>query len=633
MALAGLILAQTANGDLESGLVSYLEFESDASSSSLTTGPDAILQQGATAGSPGGIRGNALLLDAGAGNQHALVPLPFGPGTDLEQSFTISVWYNLNDSPAPNGSSRYFVFESDTNFEVSYGLRNLGLGEPGINDGQVFTGGGTSSPIADAGLSGWQHVVKTYQTEGDVVTIRTFLNGNETRTLNSGALSFAATGFHFGAARSGADNRGFDGLMDEIAVWNRPLTDEEVFEVFQRGEAGQALATSDPADPAPSIVSFEATPASVEQGGEVSLSWEVTGATSVWISGLGTVEAQSSQPVTVENDLELIMIALNGNSEATSRLTVEATEPPADLRNGLVAYYRVDADFSNDPAASGPDAVGVNEAVAGATGGLVGNALQLATPTNQHLNTPLSFGGAASDLGDSFTISAWYQLNDPPVASGSGRYFVFEASENFDISFGLRDLGIGEAGINDGQTFTQGGTSQNYADSGVPGWHQVVQRYLSVGGITSIETFVDGIFLGSIDNATSNISGIGINFGAPRSSVSDRGFDGLMDEMAAWSRPLTDSEIALTFELGSAGVGILDSLAPLRITSMGYDPVSGIGTLEFVSSIGATYAIDRSFDLEIWNELEDNYQATEELSVFEDAGAGPTAYYRVRRIN
>lgn len=633
LAFFGLTLTPWAGARIQDGLISYLEFEAEATTNALTAGPDGILQLGATAGAPGGLRGNALLLDASAGNQHVLLPLAFGPGTDLGQDFTISAWYKLNDLPADNGSSRYFVFESDINFEVSYGLRNLGLGEPGINDGQVFTGGGGSIGVPDAGLSGWQHVLATYAIEGETMTVRTFINGSEIQSLTSGALSFAASGFHFGAARAGADNRGFDGLMDEVAVWDRSLTEEEIYEVYLRGEAGEGLATSDPADPAPQIVSFEATPASVERGGEVTLSWDVTGSSSVWISGLGSVEAQSSQVVTVDTELEFTMVALNGSSSTSAFLTVEPIDPPADLRGKLVAYYRLDTDFANDPAASGVDASGMNEPTVGAPGGLVGNALKLETPTNQHLTAPISYGGLASDLGDSFTISVWYQLNNPATASGSGRYFVFESSENYDLSFGIRDLGTGEPGINDGQTFTQGGASQGYPDSALPGWHQVLQRYTAIDGVTTIETFVDGIFQGAVQNATSNISGLGINFGAPRSTVVDRGFDGFLDEIALWARPLTDEEIALTYELGRAGAGVVDSLGPLSITSVTYDAGTGVGALEFVSMPGATYAIDRSFDLEIWNEIEDNYQATGELSTFQDSGAGPSAYYRVRRLN
>lgn len=629
----GLTLAPWAGARIQDGLISYLEFEVEATTAAVTAGPDGLLQSGATAGAPGGLRGNALLLDASAGNQHVLLPLAFGPGTDLGQDFTISAWYKLNDLPAENGSSRYFVFESDLNFEVSYGLRNLGLGEPGINDGQVFTGGGGSIGVPDAGISGWQHVLATYAVEGDTMTVRTFINGSEIQSLTSGALSFAASGFHFGAARAGADNRGFDGLMDEVAVWDRPLTEGEIYEVYLRGEAGEALTSSDPADPAPEIVFFEATPATVERGGEVTLSWEVTGSNSVWISGLGLVDAQSSEMVTVNTDLEFTIVALNGNSSASSLLTVKPTDPPADLRNELVAYYRLDTDFANDPAASGADALGVNDPTVGAPGGLVGNALELETSTNQHLNAPLSYGGAASDLGDSFTVSAWYQLNDPATPSGSGRYFVFESSENYDISFGIRDLGIGEPGTNDGQTFTQGGASQGYPDLALAGWHQVLQRYTAIDGITTIETFGDGIFLGAVQNATSNISGLGINFGAPRSTVVDRGFDGLLDEIALWARPLTDEEIALTYELGRGGAGVVDSPAPLVITSLTHEAKTGVTSFVFVSLVGATYAIDRSFDLEIWNEIEDNYQATSELSTFQDAGAGPTAYYRVRRLN
>ncbi|MDB2673695.1 LamG domain-containing protein [Akkermansiaceae bacterium] len=631
--VVGAIFQTPLNAQLTTGLVSYLEFETDASNSAPATGSAGILIDGASAGEVGGLRGNALRLDATeTTNQHVNLAVPFGPGTDLGQDFSISAWYSLNANPAPNGTSRYFVFESDSNFEISYSIRDLGLGEAGINDGQIYTTS-ENTPVSDAAIPGWQHVIQTYSTNGNVVTVQTFINGVAAPTLTTGSASFAGTGINIGAARNAASTRGFDGLIDELAIWDRTLSVEEAFEVYARGQTGEAIATSDPADPAPQVVSFEATPASVLAGEEITLSWEVTGSTTVLISsGIGTVDPQASQSQTLEESTSFTLVALNGNSSVSSTVEVAVLDPPADVEAGLVAYYGMEADLGNDPAASGPDATNVNGATVGVSDGIAGNALQLSTLNNEHIKSLVTFGGEDSDLGDSFSVSAWYNLKVTPEPNGSNRYFVFESSETYPISYGLREANQGEIGVYDGQTFTLGG-NQIYPDAGLEGWRHVLVRYTASGGSTLVETFVDGALSGSFSAPTSGFTGTGINFGAPRDSVTNRGFDGLMDEVALWSRPLTDSEVALVYERGLGGEGLTGALLPLAISDVVYDSESGTTTLEFTSKKGGTYAIDRSSDLEVWNELNDNFQATSELSVFQDSGAGPEAYYRVRRLD
>ena len=158
-----------------------------------------------------------------------------------------------------------------------------------------------------------------------------------------------------------------------------------------------------------------------------------------------------------------------------------------DLLTGLVGYYDFEADFSNDPAASGPDGTAASGAAAGVEGGVAGKALLLDATSNQHMNLELGFG-EGSTLGDAFTLSAWYTLNENPTDNGTSRYFVFEGSENFDVSYGLRDLGTGEPGINDGQAFTQG-QSLNISDAALEGWQHVVQTYSADDGTITITTF------------------------------------------------------------------------------------------------------------------------------------------------
>lgn len=233
------------------------------------------------------------------------------------------------------------------------------------------------------------------------------------------------------------------------------------------------------------------------------------------------------------------------------------------------SYYEFESDFSTS--AGSVDGTGVSGAVAGASGGIVGNAMHLRSTggsANEHMNVALGFGGASA-LGNNFTISAWYNLDSPPAGSSTNRYFVFESQNNFDVSYGVRDLAIGTAGINDGQVFTGDGTNIGVADAAVAGWHHVLQTYTSDGITTTIETFVDGSSVGTLTPTTASIADTGINFGAARDSQTNRGFDGLIDEVALWNRTLTSTDIQEVYNAGLNGQSLTAVPEPSSLALVG----------------------------------------------------------------
>jgi len=249
MALVGL-----ASTPSQAVLVGRYSFDSDASNGAGLTGPAGTLLNGAAAGTAGGIAGNALrvdTVDGGGGNlnQHMNVQIGRGDSSTLGNNFTLSAWYNLNDPPASNATNRYFVFEGENTFDVSYGLRNSGFGDPAIFDGQVFTDqevGADDFFIADAGSPGWHHVLQTYQSDGLNTTITTFVDGFSVGTLVSTTPGIEGPGFNFGAARNTATTRGFDGLIDEVALWDEVLAGGQIANVYQSGLDGQVIPNAVP---------------------------------------------------------------------------------------------------------------------------------------------------------------------------------------------------------------------------------------------------------------------------------------------------------------------------------------------------------------------------------------------------
>ncbi|MCW1922520.1 hypothetical protein OKA05_08135 [Luteolibacter arcticus] len=324
--------------DLNQGLVAYFPFETDAANRAGAT--DGTLRSGALAGQPGGQVGNALSLRStgGSANEHLNVAIGFGGApsdTNLGNNFTISTWYQLDQPPSGSASGRYFVFEGDGStgqgFEVSYGLRDLSLGTPGLNDGQIFTDTTTTSPAganslnrADAATAGWHHVLQTYSSNGTVTTITTYIDGVAAGTLTPQTSAMIDGGLNFGAARSAVLDRGFDGKIDEVALWTRVLNAEEIAGVRSLGLAGSPIANP------PLISSFTASPETSSPGGQVTLSWSVSGAETVVISpGVGTVAASGSAVVSVSDPVTYTLAATgaDGAQDRKSRAITVSKGP------------------------------------------------------------------------------------------------------------------------------------------------------------------------------------------------------------------------------------------------------------------------------------------------------------------
>ncbi len=84
-----------------------------------------------------------------------------------------------------------------------------------------------------------------------------------------------------------------------------------------------------PPPPAPTA-SLTASPATVEKGQPVTLTWQTSNATDVTIDGLGTVEASGTRQVTPADSTTYHLVAKGegGTQEATARVTVTVPPPP-----------------------------------------------------------------------------------------------------------------------------------------------------------------------------------------------------------------------------------------------------------------------------------------------------------------
>jgi peptidoglycan-associated lipoprotein len=85
-----------------------------------------------------------------------------------------------------------------------------------------------------------------------------------------------------------------------------------------------------PAPPPTPTASLTATPAEIQQGDSVQLSWNTNNATDVNISGLGTVSASGTQTVTPQDSTTYDLTAKGpgGSADASARITVNPKPAP-----------------------------------------------------------------------------------------------------------------------------------------------------------------------------------------------------------------------------------------------------------------------------------------------------------------
>lgn len=287
--------------------------------------------------------------------------------------------------------------------------------------------------------------------------------------------------------------------------------------------------------------------------------------------------------------------------------TVLGLSAHASLTTDLVVYYDFE-NLTNDPLASGPDATETGTgSYTGIAGGVVGNAAEFTGTADDFIDTAIGFGGGGGDeLGNSFTVAAWYNL-DTDAVSPASRFFVFEEAGDFDLSYGLRSL-EGDGIYDDSQTFTNGAGSVSHPDVHTQGtWQHVAITYESDGSDTTITTYIDGRAVSVLSGTTSVLTGSAIHIGNARSDSLTRAFDGKIDEFAAWKRVLSPHEVSEVRLRGAAGHAVTADLSTIpsavinaisNIADGG--TVIGTGVFELNQTTEITAVAGVGYDFDQW---------------------------------
>ncbi len=152
-------------------------------------------------------------------------------------TMTLSAWVNPDSSTT---SLRRIVEHEDNIYfwSENNAFRFTIHGTPGGTAGQAIS---TTAPAVDA----WQHVLVTYAANQPA---RMYINGvlEGTSVGNMSPMPTNVQTFQVGARRSGsgAATNFWDGQIDDVAIWDQILTQDEINELSGAGVGGYAMRTT-----------------------------------------------------------------------------------------------------------------------------------------------------------------------------------------------------------------------------------------------------------------------------------------------------------------------------------------------------------------------------------------------------
>ena len=158
----------------------------------------------------------------------------------LEQGSTVSMWFKPGSSIGRGLEKTQVLFSKGyIDRDLAYCLLFSDEGE-GSMTGAFSERQYLSSNQNSWSAGKWAHVTMTLALEGDDFVARLYINGalNDTEDLRrepKGSLSNISVG-----AMDSSGRRSFKGVVDEVAIWDRPLAAAEVMALYQDSSRGKS---------------------------------------------------------------------------------------------------------------------------------------------------------------------------------------------------------------------------------------------------------------------------------------------------------------------------------------------------------------------------------------------------------
>jgi hypothetical protein len=348
IALSVSPLSQTAAvSGAGSGMIAHYSFdEGGGAIAGDTSGNNnyGTLQNGATWTT--GKIGGAISFD-GTDDYVSVIPNSlFDFGTS--QDFSISVWFKTSTEGGLNGTYTPYVISKG--FVHNENHFNVGLDDYTSDHLEAVLG---NSSTGEARLTGgsqdvidktWHHAVLSSDRDGATVLYVDGVQVDSKGVTNNANTTAASTPLIIGgASQSGYQTFGnFPGIIDDVLIYNRPLSASEVSELYNSGNGKIISPANDTTAPVISGVSSQTTPSS---------------ATITWTTNEPSdTQIEYGQNTSYGNSTSIDTSLSTNHSQAISNLSAETTY-----------HYRVKSKDAAGNIAQSSDQIFITRAAIGAT--------------------------------------------------------------------------------------------------------------------------------------------------------------------------------------------------------------------------------------------------------------------------
>lgn len=599
----------------------------------------------------GKVGGAADMTDAGGAGANNFFQLNI-PELIGAEAISISLWIN-NRAQATSGYNGIFMtrdFNGLTNNSWGLAIENNGSErlDSRVNGPGIDSANGLLTPDGN-----WKHLVLVW--DGVNSTHTQYVNGVETATGASiaGPIVGPDSGpWYIGYDSCCGGSRDFDGLIDEVSVWNQALTPAEI-RILADGTPANALNSSDSdLDGLPDEYEDMFAFLDKNDDGDAALDEDADGLSNLEEFERGTApDDDDSDDDTLKDGAEVNEHLTNPLSDDTDGDTIKDGEELTEGEDTFITdplLADTDQDGFNDgdeitngtdptdaadPAPAEPMLIGhwpldetsgvIAEDLVNGNNGTWGNVdgLNLEWTTGQ-------IGGAAklSDLGgdDFFRIESINQLISSNALTITA-WIEPDINDGYNGIFMTRTID-GQTNNSWGIAFENTGASPNHLDTRVDkapvdseadtldpdgGWYHVAMVWDGSTGehiqyINGVQSGLAGGFLMRQILSTSGPWYIGYD----DCCGGTRDFNGLIDDVGMWNQALSPEDIAKIYDDGLNGIGIGGSAAPLAINNITVNADGSVDlTWNSIDRDGTTYTVlvgnDLSVPIDEWADIDD----------------------------
>ena len=552
---------------INSGLAVYLNFDNNIDAQGSTTNGGTAVGNVGVPTYTNGIIGSA----ASFNNDDADSPPPSDWAVSLgniewlyNNSFSFAIWVNTTDTYGALLGNKDWYSGGNIGWVISQYYVNW-LNYTPVGAARHDIG---NYPWADGT---WHHVAATFDRDANLVT--TYVDGTATTNAplgTTGLESLTPTAIMTTlVGSSGNGDESAFGAVDDLGMWERPLSSQEILAIFVQGLHNQPLTTANTSAIKPFILNPPVAETRVE-GLYTSFSVNAVGTAPLsyqWRKNgsalIGETNATLAFPVaSSDSGAGLTVVVTNPFGAVTSSppaiLTV--TPGPAAIANSLVVYLNFD---SNILAQAGTT---INGTAIGAVGQEVYTAGKVGSSAALFNNDPLagsvtdwavSFGDIEWLYTNNWSFSLWVETTDTEGAAignkdwASGSNIGWLISEYYTDWLNYRAVGATRHDIG----------NFNWADGA---WHHVAAVFYRDANM--VYTYVDGALtaqapLGVTGQESLTPTAIEITL-VGSSGNGDYSFQGAVDDLGMWARPLNQAEVLGIYQAGLNGKGVPQATYP-----------------------------------------------------------------------